>query len=251
MREQPGVPRNFVQRAHRADVQTAQRNRVSPTNRQPIYDDEYDDDAIYTTRLPNSTRRYAAPTTTPSPHTVMRVTTHKGPPPVQRTSRTQAPYQEPDLVYAPPEKRRVHGLVYVGIGMVCMVVGWWALSSLAQWWQFQQNNWHYGTPRTFQVDADVRHGGMSHFTVENLNGHILIYEVQLSDMSKPHLYLGPVFSGAGSEFQPATISFEDINGDSYPDMVIAVGTGRYPLINDHSAFRQVNSSDHLISGKGV
>ena len=252
-------------RAHRTDGQTISRQRTGtssgihpeerslltderrPINRQPVSDD----DAAYETRLPNSARRsVSAPTTTP-PRTIMRVTKHQGPPSVQRASRMQAPAPYEQLEQTPVQKgRHLHGLFYVGLALVCMVIGWIALSSFSQWWQGQQDTWHYGTPRTFQVDTNVRHGGTSHFTVENLNGHIVIAEVVPTDLSKMHLYLGPVFSGAGSDLQPATISFEDINGDGYPDMLIAVGTGRYPLINDHSGFRPVNSSDH-ISGKGV
>ncbi len=59
-----------------------------------------------------------------------------------------------------------------------------------------------------------------------------------------------VLSGAGADLQPATISFPDLNGDGYPDMVITIGNGRYVLINDHRAFRPVNASDH-ISETGV
>jgi hypothetical protein len=263
LREQQAV---HTLRAHRRpDVQEASRHRVGtssgvhpedypyqtderrPTNKQPVYDD--DDDALYDTHVPTSTRRYTAPATKPPPRTVMRVTRHQGRPPTQPAIQAPTIYEQTEQ--APVQQRRIHFLVYVGVAMVCMVMGWWVLSNLVQWWQFQQDNWHYGTPRTFQIDADVKHGGMSHFTVENLNGHILIYEVQLTDMTKPHLYIGPTFSGAGTELQPATISFEDINGDGYPDMIITVGNGRYILINDHSAFRPVNSSDHIISGKGV
>jgi hypothetical protein len=268
MREQQGVPVPVPLRAHRPDVQTqgTSRHRVGtssgihpedrphltderrPTNRQPVYDDE-DDDALYETRLPNSTRRYAAPATQPPPRTVMRVTRHQGLPPTQY-AHAPTTYEQPEQTPVHQRKGGIHLLVYVGVAMLCMLVGWIVLSSLAQWVQLQRDNWQYGVPRTFQIDADVRHGGMNHFTVENLQGHILIYEVQLTDMAKPHLYVGPTFSGAGTELQPATISFEDINGDGYPDMIITVGNGRYILMNDHSAFRPVNSSDH-ISGKGV
>src|SRR5450631_1181962 len=98
-------------------------------------------------------------------------------------------------------------------------------------------------PRTFQVDADVRHGGISHFTVENLQGHIFISEVSLSDPVTSHLYLGPVFSGADANLLPATIRFEDVNGDGYQDMIITIDGEHYILINDHHAFRPVTASD--------
>ncbi len=219
-------------------------NERQPPYRQPVYEDG-DDDALYTTRMPTSARRYA-PATTP-PRTIMRVTTHQGPPP-KRASRIhpQAPtYEEPEQAPIHQSMWRLHPSVYVGLAMLVMLIGWIALSSLAQWWQVQQDTLHYGTPRTFQVDADVKHGGMSHFTVENLNGHIVIYELVVTNMEKTHLYLGPVLSGAGANLQPVTISFANLNGDGYPDMVITIGNGRYLLINDHSAFRPVNSSDHI------
>ena len=267
MREQHAV---HTLRAHRVDVQTpgASRHRMgtssgihpedrpfltnerTPTNRQPVYDDGEDDDAFYTTRMPNSVRRYAAPPATTPPRTVMRITRHQGP--MQRASltHTYAPTDE-EPEQAPIHRRtwRVHPSVYVGLTMLTMLVGWIALSSFSHWWQVQQDTLHYGMPRTFQVDADVRHGGMSHFTVENLNGHIVIYELVVTNMEQPYLYLGPVLSGAEADLQPVTVSFPDLNGDGYPDMVITLGNGRYPLINDHHGFRPVNAPDHL-SGIG-
>jgi hypothetical protein len=233
--------------------QTNEHRRQGPINRQPIYDDAEDDDSLYMTRISTSTRRYA-PTTTP-PRTVMRVTKHEGPPPpIKRASRLQAPAshvrssEEP----APLHHRSwsLHPTVYIGVGMLVLLIGWIALSSLAQWWQNEQETLQYGTPRTFQIDANVGHGGMSHFTVENLDGHILIVEIEVSNPAKAYIYVGPVFSGAGADLHPATLSFEDVNGDGYPDMIIAVGAERYILINDHTGFRPPTATD-TITGKGV
>jgi hypothetical protein len=272
LREQPGVPARFAPlRAHRPDAQTQEASRHAvgtssglhpedrpyltdehqPINRQPVSHDDEDDDRLYDTRLPTSARRYAAPTTMPA-RTVMRVTRHQGPPPpIQRASRVQAPaYEEPQQAPISQRNGRVHPTVYIGVAMLIMIVGWMALSSLLQWWQVQQDTWHYGTPRTFQIDADVRHGGSSHFLVVNLHGHILITEMQVDALQKTKVYTGPVFSGAGTDLEPATISFQDVNGDGYPDMIIAVGTGRYLLINDHHGFRPATSTD-TINGKGI
>jgi hypothetical protein len=228
--------------------QTNERRRQGPTNKQLISDE--DDDALYTTRIPTSTRRYA-PATTP-PRTMIRVTRHEGPP-VLRASRARAQiptYEEPEQEPTRQGKQPLHFSVYVGFAMLIMLVGWIALSSFSHWWQVQQDNWTYGYPRTFQMDADVRHGGISHFTVENLDGHIVITEIQVSNLADAHVYLGPVFSGIGADLQPATISFADVNGDDYPDMIIAVGAGRYVLINTHTGFRPSTATD-TIMGKGV
>ena len=265
MKTQKGVPETFpvpTPRAH-ANTTGAARHSVGtssglhpedrpyqtderqPINRQPMYDEEQDDDGLYDVRVPTSARRYAPPTTT-APRTVMRVTRHQGPPPMQRASRVPCPASE-ELQQAPmrQSKRRLHPTVYIGTAMLVMLVGWIALSSLLQWWQVQQDTWHYGYPRTFQIDADVRHGGINHFIVVNLHGHILITEMQVDALQKTKVYVGPVFSGAGTDLQPATIRFQDVNGDGYPDPILAVGTGRYLLINDHSGFRPSTPADKL------
>ncbi len=265
MRVQRGVPATFpvpTRRAH-ADTTGAARHSIGtssglhpedrpyqtdqrqPINRQPMSHDDEDDARLYDVRVPTSARRYAAPTTTP-PRTVMRVTRHQGPPPIQRASRAHdSVYEEPQQVPIHQRRRRLHPTVSIGTAMLVMIVGWMALSSLLQWWQVQQDTWHYGMPRTFQIDADVRHGGISHFIVVNLHGHILITEMQVDALQKTKVYVGPVFSGAGTDLQPATIHFQDVNGDGYPDLILAVGTGRYLLMNDHNGFRPSTPADTL------
>jgi hypothetical protein len=142
-------------------------------------------------------------------------------------------------------QRRVHWLFYLGAGMMVMFVLWLTASSLSQWWHVQQDTWRYGYPRTFQCDADVKHGGISHFTVENLNGHIFIVESQINNLAETKIYQGPVFEGPGTDLLPATISFQDVNGDGYPDLILAVGTGRYIFINDHTGFRPTTPADKI------
>jgi hypothetical protein len=110
MRVQRGVPVTFpvpTRRAH-ADSTDAARHSVGtssglhpedrpyltderrPINEQAVYADEQNDDRLYDVRVPTSARRYAAPTTQ-APRTVMHVTRHQGPPPIQQTSRAFNP----------------------------------------------------------------------------------------------------------------------------------------------------------------
>jgi hypothetical protein len=210
----------------------------------PEDDPPEEDDALYNTRLPSSVRRYHAPPTTAQTRTVMRVTKHHAPP--QRASRqtTQA-HQQTKCPPMQQAQRRVHWLFYLGAVMLAALVLSIAASSLAQWWHVQQDTWSYGYPRTFQYDADVKHGGISHFTVENLNGHIIIIETQINNLAQTKIYQGPVFEGPRTDLLPATIGFQDVNGDGYPDLILAVGTGRYIFINDHTGFRPTTPADKI------
>ncbi len=101
-----------------------------------------------------------------------------------------------------------------------------------------RDDWHYGRPRTFQCDADVGHGGVSHFTVENLGGHIFVIELPVNDPKKYHLYVGPALTGGDADLAVATISFKDVNHDGLPEMVITVNGGvTYVFVNTPDGFK--------------
>lgn len=202
-------------------------------------------DAFYNTRRPSSVvRRYKIPPT--AVETRMRVTRHVGPPPIQRASRTTAPQPQGKQEPVPQQsQKRLHWLFYVGAGMLASAVLWMGGSTAFSWLQTQHDNSLYGYPRTYQIDANVGHVGISHFIVENLHGDILVIEVQPSNLTATKVYQGPTFEGAGTDLQPATLSFKDVNGDHLPDMVISVGNGRYVLINTGSSFRPSTPADHI------
>src|SRR6266702_8787437 len=68
-------------------------------------------------------------------------------------------------------KPRFHWLVFVGMAMFTMLVGWVVLTMLSNWWQVTQDDWHYGRPRTYQSDIAVGHNDSaanpSHFIALN------------------------------------------------------------------------------------
>lgn len=210
-----------------------------------------DDDVIYTRRAPSSVRRYASTFPSAPPRTEIRVTRHQGPPPIQRASRlSTADPQVATRPAQPKEHFRPHWLASVGLGMLATLLLAGGLSTLGQWWQGQQDAWHYGYPRTFQCDQDVRHGGMSHFLAENLHGHLFVIEVQPGDLARTKIYQGPTLFGPQTDLQPVTLAFEDVNGDGYPDLVLMVSQQRYVFINDHTAFRSVTPADRLTGAGG-
>lgn len=126
--------------------------------------------------------------------------------------------------------------------MLIMAMGWIAFSGLGTWWQMTQDDWHYGRPRTFQIDAVVGHNNVSaahpsHFIALNLNRRIEIIELPAGDPSKAKIYSGPTLLGQGQEMTPVTISFEDANGDGKPDMLVWVLDSHFVFINESGGFR--------------
>lgn len=212
---------------------TATRRQESTTTDDVVLPD---DDALYDTSLPSSVRRYHTPS-----RTEVRITHHKGVPP--RASQMQH-------VLPPPARshRRGSPWLYVGVGMLAMALLSITIEIGSSVGHRMYNDAHYGYPRTYQCDADVKHGGMSHFVVENLHGHVVMIEMQVSTLNKTMIYAGPVLTGTGTDLEPATVTFQDINGDRLPDMLLTVGTSQYTFLNTGHTFRPANASDHLTIG---
>jgi hypothetical protein len=133
------------------------------------------------------------------------------------------------------QRRRFHWLFWLGIAMVSMLAGSILFTMVANWWQVTQDDWHYGRPRTYQIDANVGHGTAhnpySHFIALNLNRHIEVIEIAGNDPAHSKIYVGPTLIGPGEELAPVTLSFEDMNNDGKPDVVIHVGDSKVIFLN--------------------
>jgi hypothetical protein len=145
------------------------------------------------------------------------------------------------LARQPRRRLRFHGLFWLGLALLTMLVGWVALTSVSTWWTNQTNQWTYGYPRTYQVDANVGHGTtanpMSHFIAENFDKHLLVIELPGDDPAHARIYIGPMLIGEGQELTPVTLSFEDVNGDGKPDLVLHVGDSKFIFLNTGSSFK--------------
>ena len=206
--QQEGV---FIQRRRAGAAQSpAPQRQVRSTTTQdqpqrglrPKAYDEEDDDALYTQRPPSSARRYIQP---------QEVYT--------RGNRKIVVHREP-----PPKKRRVHWMLFVGIMMFIMVLGWVALSALGVWWQTKQDDWRYGNPRTFQVDQFVGHGDSpdhpNHFIAVNTGGMIEVVELNVIAPKNDHVY--PITTTIDPTI-PVSLSFQDMNHDGKIDMLVTIG----------------------------
>lgn len=133
--------------------------------------------------------------------------------------------------------------------MIVMLALWVLVNLAVNWWNVTQDDWHYGRPRTFQIDAAVGHNDSpanpSHFIALNLNRHILIIEFPGGDATKAKDYLGPTLFGDGQDLTPVTLSFKDVNGDGKPDMLIHIQDQTIVFLNDGGQFRPLKPGEHV------
>jgi len=123
----------------------------------------------------------------------------------------------------PRGRRRLHPLLYLGLGMIAMLALLLLLSLAVSWWNTTIDDLYYGRPRTFQIDAYVGHdevGAPSHFIALNYNGRVEVIEFPGGDASHARIYLGPQLYGARADLVPVTLSFVDVSGHHQPDMLV-------------------------------
>jgi hypothetical protein len=187
----------------------------------PQHEDDEDDADLYPQRPPTSAIRYTSEV-------------------LPRSHKTRVVYRtvKETVRLRPP---RFHWLYWVGLAMLVMIAGFLALSALGSWWQVQQDDWHYGRPRTAQYDAAVGHNGdssanPSHFLALNLDRTVIVVEIPGGNPAQSHIYLGPTLLGDGQDLTPVTLSFEDRNGDGRPDLNIHIGDQVIVFLNNGKQF---------------
>ena len=190
----------FIQRRRASATQTQDRPRRAM---QPQVYDEEDEEDIYPKRPPTSTRRYIQP---PEVYTDghRKIVVHREP---------------------PPKKRHFHWMIFMGMVMFVMVLGWFIFTALGYWWQGKQEDFKYGTPfRTFQVDQYVAMGDTpqnpDHFLALNIHGVVEIVQLNTTSPKYDHVY--PITTVNDSSI-PVFLSFEDTNHDGKLDMLVTIG----------------------------
>ena len=143
--------------------------------------------------------------------------------------------------------QQTHPLLYLGVGMIAMLLLWTLLTSVFGWFATTLDDIRYGRPRTFQTDQFVGHneqtGTPSHFIAINLNRHIEIIELPGGDATHAKIYLGPQLYTASDDLVPVTLTFVDVNGDHKPDMLVNFQGSRIVFINDQGGFRPLLPSE--------
>jgi hypothetical protein len=211
-------------------------------------DDAMDSSPLWTAR---SVLRHR-PIGLDDPHTGERPTRASSPQPDRRLIRQRTPdTAETSAAVARPSPRRWrwHPLVFVGLGLCIMVMGYLLFGAVSAWWQGTVDGWHYGYPRTSQTDAVVGHhdspANPSHFIAINLHSHIEVIEFPGGDVTHARVYLGPTLIGNEEDLAPVTLAFRDVNGDGKPDMIISVGGTIVVFLNDGGQFRPLKPGEQV------
>ena len=150
---------------------------------------------------------------------------------------------------------RAHPLLFLGLGMLAMLVLWTLLTAGVNWWNNTMDSLRYGYPRTFQVDAVVGHSDSasnpSHYLAINLHGKVEIIEFPGGDASHARIYLGPQLFGPDADKTPVTLKFVDINGDRQPDMLVFFQSSWIVFINNQSGFRPPTEQEHAQAARYI
>lgn len=139
---------------------------------------------------------------------------------VYESARPSSPAQK-------EEPKKIHWLLYVGVGMIAALALWVTASTLLAWGTEKYNDLLYGNPRIFQTDYVVGHNKdsqtrPSHFMALNLHGQVIIVELPAGDPTKSIDYVGPSLVAVGDEKIPITLSFGPVNNDKKVDMIVHI-----------------------------
>jgi hypothetical protein len=105
--------------------------------------------------------------------------------------------------------------------------------------QYQLDNLHYGTPRTYYTDVhigvaqELKTGYPTHVVIENLHGKLLIIVSLGSSVEQKDTFVvqGPIISSDADGVGHIDIKAADANGDGKPDILVFYGQFQFSLLN--------------------
>ncbi len=225
---------------------------VQPTTTAPDETEDGDYDDIWPTRSPSTARRWQ-----PGMYTdgITTIHVHEGPPP-QTHDKQQGRARNKETEEPPTPKRgkvrrmfTAHPLLYLGIGMLLALMLWTVGSMLVTWASNKLDDFTYGYPRVYQIDAVIGQGGDSSANPTHilfLNNYRKVEVIVLPpDTSKTQMYLITTLVEDGSELYPITGYVKDVTGDGKPDIVIIIKGSKTVLINTGIGFRLIREGEHV------
>ncbi len=167
--------------------------------------------------------------------------------PVQARSRRNTTFQPASspLPAQRGEQKKVHWMLYVGVGMIAALALWVTAATLLAWGANKYNDIVYGNPRMYQTDFVVGHNNdspahPSHFIALNLHGQVIIIELPAGDPTKSIDYIGPDLIAAGDELIPIKLTFSHVNNDKKWDMIVHIQDKEVHFCNNGTKFTACN-----------
>jgi hypothetical protein len=140
-----------------------------------------------------------------------------------------------------PRRRLRHGvvaLVLVGVlvALGCIII--WQQAVIPAF-QGLQDQWHYGDSHLTQMDANVGHGGVSHFLAEYYQGAIVVVEIPEKNFKNANIYTLTNMIGASSD-TVILLSTEPGKIPGKPDLLIQVQGSSISIVlyNTGTAFQR-------------
>lgn len=144
---------------------------------------------------------------------------------IRRASAVAPQQTEPVPVWTTPKKRTAHPptpvLLFIGfiLGLVLIFLG----IQVMTWVNEVSTHWHGGDSYVTALDADVGHGGTSHFLAFYQNGAVIVVECS-SDYSSTHAYTVPVHA-KGTDHHAVSLDPQVIDGRRDLLVTLDDGTG--------------------------
>jgi hypothetical protein len=141
----------------------------------------------------------------------------------QTEALQETPVKSREKVFRRPFKR------YLFLGFLLVLViyfGWMRI--VKPFVDSVEMQWHYGDIPTYHLDADVGHGGVSHFLSFIWHGEILVVEV--NPKYEVHLYRCGSLIVDESQKLVIAMDVADVNNDGKPDLLVHVQGQRASIV---------------------
>src|SRR5258708_7477173 len=155
------------------------------------------------------------------------------PSPAYEDDRTTEPvvlYRQPGIL-----RRIVRGILAHWLPLAfgaLLLIGLY--TGYQQWvspvWNNLQAQWHTGDGRISQLDANVGHGGVSHFLAQYYDDHIVVIEMPLNNPTHITAYSILALTQHVGRTQDVTLSVQDVNHDGRLDLVIQEGDSTTAIV---------------------
>jgi hypothetical protein len=141
----------------------------------------------------------------------------------------------------------LRGLAMFAGAALCALAVYALVSAALEWVQIKADDFQYGRPRTMQMDAFVGHneleGVPSHFIAMNLNRRVTVIELPGGDTANVRTIVGPYLFGHGEDLTPVQANIQDVNGDTRPDLLVAVKNEQLIYLNDGENFKLMSPEE--------